>query len=544
MLLDIILKNGFVVDGAGNPKFRADVGVMDGKIVKIGGLRSSKADRIIDAKGLVVSPGFIDVHTHSDFELLANPRAESKIRQGVTTEVVGNCGMSAAPLRGEYASKTAKSIRDKYGLTLDWSSFKEYFNRLEKQGVAVNIISLVGHGNIRECVMDLENRPPTKEEMKEMKALVAQAMEEGAFGLSTGLVYPPGRFADTIELIEFSKVVAKYGGIYASHIRGERETLIEATREAIEIGEKAGVPVEISHHPAKIGAWGKSKETLKMIEAARARGVDVTCDLHTYSAGQTWLWALLPPWAQEGGPKKIIETLSDPEARDRIKQDMVEEKFPGPGPCGLVKRGMWNKLMLTYCEKNKDLIGKNFAEIAKIRGVDPFDAVFDILIEEETAGMIVGFYYGVEDIRRVLEHPASMIGSDGYALAPYGNLGKGKNHPRSYGTFPMVLARYVRERKVLTLEEAVRKMTSLPAQKLGLRDRGLLREGMWADIVMFDSNRVLDKATYDEPYQYPEGIENVLVDGQVVIEESVHTGTLSGKVLRKHAQFPPHKGSH
>ena len=543
MLLDIILKNGFVVDGAGNPKFRADVGVMDGKIVKIGGLGSSKADRVIDAKGLVVSPGFIDVHTHSDFELLANPRAESKIRQGVTTEVVGNCGMSAAPLRGEYASKTAKSIRDKYGLTLDWSSFKEYFNRLEKQGVAVNIVSLVGHGNIRECVMDLENRPPTKEEMKEMKALVAQAMEEGAFGLSTGLVYPPGRFADTIELIELSKVVAKYGGIYASHIRGERETLIEATREAIEIGEKAGVPVEISHHPAKIGAWGKSKETLKMIEDARARGVDVTCDLHTYSAGQTWLMALLPPWAQEGGPKKIIETLSDPEARERIKQDMVEEKFPGPGPCGLVKRGMWNKLMLTYCEKNKDLIGKNFAEIAKIRGVDPFDAVFDILIEEETAGMIVGFYYGVEDIRRVLEHPASMIGSDGYALAPYGILGKGKNHPRSYGTFPMVLARYVRERKVLTLEEAVRKMTSLPAQKLGLRDRGLLREGMWADIVMFDSNRVLDKATYDEPYQYPEGIENVLVDGQVVIEESVHTGTLSGKVLRKHAQFPPHQGS-
>lgn len=544
MSLDILIRNGFVVDGSGNPWFKADVGICGGKIAKVGNLGSAQADTIVNAKGLVVSPGFIDIHSHSDLSVLANPKAESKVRQGVTTDVVGNCGNSAAPALGQ-ALERVKRILQEYEVSLSWSSFGDYLKRLDEQGIAINFAPLVGHGTIRRCVIGLEKRAPTNDELEKMKSFVVEAMEAGAFGLSSGLVYPPGRFAGTGELIELCKVVAKFDGIYASHIRGERETMVSAVKEAIEIGEKSGVPVEISHHPAKIGAWGKSKETLQLIDKARARGVDVSCDLHPYIAGSPGLSTLLPPWVQEGGVEKIVERVSDPDARAKIRKDMIEEKIPGPGPCGLVKRGMWDKIILVQAERNKDLIGKNFAEIAKSRGVSAFDAYFDLLVEENASGAIVGFYYNEEDIRRVLRHHASMIGSDGYALAPYGVLGRGMSHPRSYGTYPMVFRKYVRGetrkdlryddgKKMLTLGEAVRKMASLPAQKLGLRDRGLLREGMWADIVVFNPNTVADKATYLTPYQYSVGIEYVLVNGKMVIEKGEHTGALPGKALRHH----------
>lgn len=544
MSLDILILNGFVVDGASNPWFRADVGVSKGKIAKIGNLGSAQADTIINATGLVVSPGFVDMHAHSDFVVVANPKAESKVRQGVTTDVIGNCGNSAAPAIGP-ALERVQRILQEYEVAFNWTSFADYLNKLDEQGIAINVAPLVGHGTIRRCVIGLEKRASTNDELEKMKSLIVEAMQAGAFGMSTGLVYPPGRFADTAELIELCRVVAKYGGIYTSHIRGERETLVDAVKEAIEIGEKSGVPVEISHHPAKIGAWGKSKETLRLIDEARARGVDVTCDLHPYIAGSPGLSTLLPPWVQEGGVENIVKRVSDAETRARIRKDMIEEKIPGPGPCGLVKRGMWDKIILVHAEKNKDLIGKNFAEIAKLRGVSAFDAYFDLLIDENASGAVVGFYYNEEDIRRVLKHHASMIGSDGYALAPYGVLGEGMKHPRSYGTYPMVFRKYVRGetrkdlryddgKKMLTLEEAVRKMTSLPAQKLGLRDRGLLREGMWADIAVFNPNTITDKATYLKPYQYSVGIEYVLVNGKTVIEKGKHTGALPGKALRHH----------
>lgn len=544
-VFNTVIKNGFVIDGSGNPWFRADIGIKDGRIVKVGNIKEGWIE-VIDAQGLFVCPGFIDMHTHSDFTLLVNPKAESKVRQGVTTEVVGNCGGSAAPSIGFETERTQIECEE-YGFKPSWDSFTSYIVALDK--VAINVASLVGHGTIRRGIMGVENREPTPRELEEMKSLVRKSMEAGAFGLSTGLVYPPGRYAKTGEIVELCKTVAEYGGIYTSHIRGERETLIDAVKEAIEIGEKSGVPVEISHHPAKIGAWGKSVETLRLIDEARFKNIDVTCDLHPYIGGSTGLSALLPPWVQEGGNKKIVERVKDTNLRKKIKQDMIEEKIPGPGPCGLVKRGIWEKIMISDYPK-EEIVGKNIDQIAQERNLEPFDAYFDLLADSDALGGIVGFYYNEEDIRRVLMHPCSMIGSDGYALAPYGPLGKGRKHPRSYGTFPMSFRKYVRGEtrkdlgydsgeKLITFQNLVRKMTSLPAQKLGLRDRGLLTEGMWADVVIFDPERIADKATYLQPYQYPEGIEYVLVNGTVVVKKGEHTGALPGKPLKHNFNSTP-----
>lgn len=537
----IAIKGGHVVDGLGHPPSRADVWIEEGRIARVGDSGPMRrADWTVDASGCVVAPGFIDMHSHSDFTLLANPRAESKVRQGVTTEVIGNCGGSAAPAMGLVEESISENSRQ-YDLDLNWRTFDEYLCRLQ-EGVAVNIVALVGHGTVRQCVMDLEDRSPTRIELEEMKDLVDDAMAHGAFGLSSGLVYPPGRYAETDELIDLCRVVARHGGLYASHIRGERETIVEALREAIEIGERAGVQVQISHHPAKIGAWGMSPITLKMMDDAARRGVDVTCDLHPYMAGSTGLNAILPPWAQEGGPSKIVERLGDTETRAKIRRDMIEEKVPGPGPCGLVKRSMWDKIVVSSYVDGA-IVGRNLKEIADGRGVHPFDAFFDLLLRSNAAGSIVGFYYNEGDIRDVLRHPRSMIGSDGYALAPYGVLGRGRNHPRSYGTFPMVFRKYVRGESrpelfydegasLLTLEEVVMKMTSFPAKKLGLSDRGVIRVGGWADIVVFDPIAISDSATYIEPYTYPTGVSHVFVNGVQVIRDGEHTGDLPGKPLR------------
>jgi N-acyl-D-amino-acid deacylase len=538
---DLVINDGLVADGSGRPAFRADVGIGGGKIIDVGSLDRGEASELIDASGLVVSPGFIDMHSHSDFVLLVNPKAESKVRQGVTTEVVGNCGGSAAPILGLARDVEISRHQTRYGIDVDWESLGEYLGKLEG-GIAVNVASLVGHGTVRKCVMDLEERAPSRGELEEMKGLVDAAMREGAFGMSTGLVYPPGRYADTEELVELCRVVAGHGGFYASHIRGERETMLEALGEAIEIGERAGVAVQVSHHPAKIGAWGRSTETLAMMDEAASRGLDVTCDMHPYIAGSTGLSALLPPWAQAGGSERIVERLRSPEERQRIRLDMIEERVPGPGPCGLVKRGMWDKIVVSSYPEDRH-IGRDIAGIAAERGVDPFEAYFDLLLESGATGGVVGFYYNEEDIRNVMRHPRSMIGSDGYALAPYGVLGSGRNHPRSYGTFPMVFRKYVRGasrpelmyddgEKVASLEEAVMKMTSVPARRLRLEDRGLIKEGHWADIIVINPDTIADTATYLDPYRYPVGIEHVVVNGIQVIKGGEHTGALPGKPLR------------
>ena len=534
---DLVIHGGVIVDGSGSQAFRADIGIRDSKIAGIGSIDPESGTSIIEAQGLVVAPGFIDIHSHSDITLIVNPKAESKVRQGVTTEVVGNCGGSAAPLKGLAIDQEAK----RFGVKADWKFFSKYFERLE-EGVAVNVASLAGHGTIRQCIMGMEDRTPTSIELDEMKILIDEAMSDGAFGLSSGLVYPPGRYADTFELIELCRVVARFGGLYASHIRGERETILEALKEAIEIGERSGVTVQISHHPAKIGAWGKSVDTLAMMDEASNRGVDVTCDMHPYIGGSTSLSALLPPWAQAGGSVKIVERLKMLGEREKIRVDMLEEKIPGPGPCGLVKRRMWEKILISSYPEEWP-IGRSLGEIAVEKGVDPFTVYFDLLVGSGAVGSVVGFYYNEEDIRNVLKHSKSMIGSDGYALAPYGILGGGRNHPRSYGTFPMVLRKYVRglsrselvydeAAKVVSLEEAVMKMTSMPAKKLKLVNRGLIKVGHWADVVVFDPVNVADTASYLDPYKYPVGIGHVLVNGVQVIRDGEHTGSLPGKVLR------------
>jgi len=530
--VDVIIRNGMVVDGSGNPWVRMDVAIKDGRIVRLGRSLPLTGDREINAEGRVVCPGFIDPHNHSDLSVLFNPRAESAVMQGVTTMIVGNCGISLAPVNPERAELLKRHlspfIPPGAELKLEWRSFGEYLRRVEEGGCSCNLASLVGHGTIRIYVMGVERREPTVEELEEMKRLVAESMEEGALGLSTGLIYPPGMFSKTQELIELARVVARYGGVYASHIRGEGDTLIEAVEEAIQIGEEAGVPVQISHHKASGRPnWGRSAQTLRMMEEARMRGVDVTCDQYPYEAGMTSLATLLPPWAHEGGLERLLERLRRPEERERMRRD-IEQGVPGwqnwVRDCG------WENIYISSVktERNRRLEGKSLAEAAEIRGEDEFTALCNLLLEEEGAVLIVLFAMCEEDVRRILKHPLQMVGTDSWAVTPH----VGKPHPRFYGTYPRILGRYVRDEGLLRLEEAIRKMTSFPAQRFGLKGRGLIREGFYADIVIFDPKRVIDRATYKNPHQFPEGIEYVLVNGKPVVEEGRHTGILPGSVIR------------
>lgn len=544
---DIIIKNGRVIDGTGNPWMRADIGIRDGKIALVGDLSISQTTRVIDASGLIVTPGFIDIHTHSDLTLLINPKGESKVRQGVTTEVLGNCGTSPAPT----SETTLELLKKTWGLEAaevdwHWKTYGDYLRRIENQGTAINIVGLVGHGTVRIAVMGVDNRAPTHEELTEMKALVQRSMAEGAFGMSSGLVYLPGSFATTDELVELCRVVAECGGLYTSHIRGERETIVDALKEAIEIAERSGVRLQVSHNCPKYGAHGKFVEMSKIYDDARERGVDLTIDNDAHTDFNPQLIQVLPQWAQAGGDKAAAEKLRDPKTLERIRQETLDDRLPGPGYAGLVKHGRWDRIFLFHAVKNQSLMGKSIEEIAKLRDQAPIDTYLDLIVEED--GNVSGLfnYIDEEDIKALLRHPLMMVCSDGNAVAPYGVLGKIQGYwPCSYGEYPYILQRYVREEGVLTLQEAIRKMTSFPAQKLGLRDRGQIREGMWADIVVFDFDRIRDRATCRFPYtfplpnyphKYPEGIEYVLVNGQVVVLKGEHTGKLAGHVLRYNIQ--------
>lgn len=526
-MLDVIIKNGKIVDGSGNPWFRADLGIAGGKIVCIGDLQEETAGEIIDAKDLVVAPGFIDIHCHSDAVIFGQPREKGKIVQGVTTEVIGNCGASATPVKNETLASLQRYLLPVYGafpLAWDWTSTGEYLDRIEEHEIISNIATLVGHGTVRTAVMDFDNRPPTPEEMEEMKKLVAQSLEEGAFGLSSGLIYPPGVFSQPAEMIELCKVVAEKGGFYATHLRNEAEELIEAVQEALDVVKATGVSLEISHHKAAGRAnWGKCRQTLDMIDATRRDGFDVTCDVYPYIASNTSLGTLLPPWMQEGGIPALLERLEKPEIQQRIKRELITgisgwENYP--------KSAGWNGVMVAYCQNNKSYEGKTLQEIADEYRIDPPDALFKLLLEEKANALMNLFSMTEEDVSYVLKHPVSMVASDAIPST-------GKPHPRFFGTFPRVLSKYVRQDQVLRLEEAVRKMTSLPAQRLGLRDRGKIGEGMWADIVVFNPATVEDKAVFTNPQQYPVGIEYVLVNGQTAVRNSQYTGALAGKVLRK-----------
>lgn len=544
---DLIIKNGVVVDGTGNPWFRADVGIKDGKVIAVGHLSGVEAAKTIDATDLVVSPGFIDMHNHSDISLLVRPKAESHIMQGVTTMVIGQCGGSAAPWSKEAAATSGALDEDDVlgslgEMGIEWNTLSQYLSQVEKRGIATNVAALVGHGNVRTVVLGWDNRPPEAAELEEMKTHVAEAMEAGAFGISFGLMYPPGFFAQTDELVELDKVVARYGGFHAIHVRDERnaEGYRASVLEAIEIGERAGTPVQISHLETHYPNWGMQAEILQMLEDARARGVDVTCDVPPYLLSTSSLSAVLPDWALAGGFPKLLTRLKDPATRQEIHDDILTKT---PFAARFLLDGHWDKGRLGESTKNPQYSGKSLIEIAALRGKEPsFEIIFDVLIEEGQDMAAHAQLHSEDDIRVLVAHPVCMIETDaGVSLSETGMA-----NPRGYGSFPVTFRKYVRGetraeeplevgKKILTLQEAVRKMTSLPAQRLGLRDRGLVREGMWADLVVFDPDVIADQTTYTNPHQYPKGIDYVLVNGQVVVEKGNHTGRLPGHVLRHRA---------
>ena len=546
--MDLIIRGGRIIDGRGDkvpylPWMSADVGIEGDRIVEIGDLRGTTAQKTIDAEGMVVCPGFIDIHSHSDVTLLLNPKAESKVRQGVTTEVLGSCGESAFPLAGLEARKQLESRSPNlpsYGLRIEWETLSEYVDFIARRGVACNVVPITGHVPVRLSVMGWEKRKPTETELEEMKSLVEETMLQGSFGFSTGLIYAPSSFAETDEIVELCKVAAKYGGIYKTHMRGGGSRVIEALKEALGIGRSSGIHVHVHHHKA-MGDQNaaKVKITLPMIEESISAGVPVTVDMYPYTAGQGNLNAALPPWIHEGGPKELARRLRERNVRERLKKEMVEPESVPQWESYVEQSGWetcWSGWRIVSCakEKNKKFEGRSIAE-AKPEWQDPFEFLFDLLADEDgSVPFILPDVDKVGDVylQMVMRHPVMMVGSDGYALAPYGPLGTGMPHPRSYGTFPRVLGRYVRDLRVLSLSEAIKKMTYLPATTLGLTDRGVIEEGKKADIVIFDPATVADCATYANPHAYPIGIVHVLVNGKLVVENSEHTGVLPGRVLR------------
>ncbi|MGD9023105.1 MAG: D-aminoacylase [Deltaproteobacteria bacterium] len=542
---DIVLAHGRILDGCGNPWFLGDLGIQRGRIAKIAPAGTLRGQKVFHLDGRFVAPGFVDVHTHSDLSILVNRRAESAVRQGVTTHVIGNCGMSPAPVDDSHIAEMRcywGRISDQPEITWDWRTFHQYLQVLEKGGMAINLASLVGHAALRMAIMGLDDRDPTPSELEGMKALLAEALEAGAFGLSTGLVYPPGCFASTQEIIALCEVVSRYHGLYASHVRGERETILQAVAEAIHIGREAGVPVQISHNAPKFGAPCDATANLRLVEEARARGQDVTVDNDIHTDLGPALTGALPQAIHERPASEIAALLRDPETRSQIREEVILDRRPAFGPAGLLKHGQWHRITVLHAPYSQKAVGKTIEAIAHERGQDPFDVYFDLITENGHAAEAIFDYIDEANIRILLRHPATMICSDGQVLAPYGFLNDPPPYsPCSYGEFPGVLQHYVRDEGVLSLEEAVRKMTSFPAQRFGLTDRGVLRPSAWADIVVFDLDRIRDRATNryphtypfeNYPHQYPEGIEYVFVNGALVVEAEKHTGALPGKLLR------------
>lgn len=541
MRYDLLVKNGNVIDVTDNSDFykpwkRMDIGIKDKKIVKMGEIESSDAEKVIDATGLVVSPGFIDIHSHSDTYLIANPKAESKIRQGVTTEVIGNCGLSAAPLGGEY--EPAKSILGDV-VQSDWVTMSDYLAKLKNKGSSVNVVPLVGHNNIKGLVTNYSDQRPSASELNEMKDILQDSFDAGVWGLSTGLNMPPGSFSETEEIVELCKVVSQNNGVYHTHIRGQGDRLLSATMEAIEIAKRSGVPLHILHHKGMGDANAAKVEiTLALIDEAIADGLNITMDMYPYLAGQGGLAMFFPFWVHEGGTARMLERLKDKQLRKKIKYQMIEpELLPGYQSYSreLGWKTGWDKVLIcnVNSEENKGLVGLSIAQ-AKPEGMDPIDFLFELIIQEKgDIPVVIPDVVNIDDryFQMMIRHPNTMFGSDGYALADYGILGEGVPHPRSFGSFPRILGQFVRQRRLFTWKEAIRKMTYLPARFLGINDRGLLKEGMYADIVIFDPETITDNSTLADPVKYPSGINLVIVNGSVVVEEGKHSGQLAGSVL-------------
>jgi N-acyl-D-aspartate/D-glutamate deacylase len=527
-MFDLLILGGTIVDGTGGPRYTADLGIKNGKIAKIGSLKNEDSKEFIDAQGLIVSPGFIDCHTHSDFSLLRNPSAIAKLSQGVTTEIIGNCGMSAAPIYDtteELMLNYVKSVLGERPSTTHWESTQDYLAVLRSQTPAVNVGVLIGHGTVRTAVMGFENRKPTPSEMEEMKEYIREAMLAGAIGFSTGLSYAPGAYSQTEEIIELAKVAAQYNGVYVTHLRDQVDGLVQSVQEAIEIGKGANIPIVISHHKTVgIRNFGKVNDTLKLLDDVMENGGIETCsDTYPYITGSTTLASVLPPWVQAGGIGQMQGKLIVQENRDRIKNDFrdgIKGWENRPNAIG------WDNIIVTATEKqeNKYMEGKSIQECSLDLGKDPVDFVLDLLVEEGGNICIIFNNSCESDLITVLSHPRTMVGSDG--------LDVGLNpHPRLYGTFPKVLKEYVREKGVLTLEEGIYKMTGLSAKQFHLAEVGFIKEGMRADVTIFDSNEIEDLSSYNESRKLSKGIHYVMISGQVAYKEDGPTGVRAGEIL-------------
>jgi dihydroorotase/N-acyl-D-amino-acid deacylase len=528
---DLLIKNGLVIDGSGRLGFIADVGIKGDRIASIGKLKNARGAREIDATGMVVAPGFIDMLGQSETYLLIDPRAMSKVMMGVTTEVTGE-GESIAPVNDRLI-KEQEDFNRRYKLTVDWRTIGEYFKRLEKQGSGVNLATFVGATQVREYVVGFDNRPPTPAELEKIKQLVANAMKDGALGVSTSLQYVPARFAKTDEIVELAKVAHQYGGIYATHQRSEANALDESLAEVFEIARRAQIPVEIWHlKTAYKKNWGRMPEVLAKIKRARAEGLDITADIYPYIAGSTSLSACLPPWALEGGTEKMLARLKDARVRRQLKQEITtdskewENIYLGSG-------GAPGVLIGSVVNRDLEAMqGKRVSQIAEEQHKDPLDALFDLILADHGQTGAIYFMMSEDDMRAAMRAPFVSFCTDSGARANDGPLAGSKSHPRGWGSYPRILGRYVRDEHLLTLAQAIHKMSGMPAKRVGLRERGLLREGYYADVTIFDPKRVLDRATFEMPNQHPDGIEYVIVNGQLEVDKGQRTPALAGQVLR------------
>ena len=524
--IDILIKGGTVYDGSLSSPSVKDIAVAGDAITAMGNFHANEAFAVIDAAGLAVAPGFIDTHAHSDFTILADPRAEGKVSQGVTTEINGNCGMSAAPLYNKAFERRQDDLKN-LGIREQWNTFSEYYALLAKKGIALNLASLAGHGNIRGSVMGYDDRMPAEDDFSEMSALLKAAMDEGAIGFSTGLIYPPGVYSKTEELIGLAKLLKDKGLIYASHMRNEGELLVEAVQEVIRIGREADIKVHISHiKTAGEKNWQKADRVIDLLEGARRSGVRLTCDRYPYIASSTDLDALLPAWTYEGGNEQEMKRLIDPVDSERIRQEIRAQTG---------KSDYWKTVIISSVdtEKNAWMEGMTVSEISASLGLSEFDAFSRILIEEKLRVGAIFLSMSEENLKKFLCLPYCMIGSDSSARSFDGPTKKGKPHARGFGTFPRFLGRYAGDNGLMGLSEAIYKSTSLPAMTFGLKNRGGLRVGMYADIVIFDPKTIMDRATFDDPYQRSSGIEHVLVNGVPVLRNGIFTGNFPGRVLRK-----------
>ena len=528
---DLIITNGHIIDGTGSPWYSGDIGIRDGKIAAIGNLSQAQSKRTIDARGMVVAPGFIDMLGQSERTILVDPRLPSKIYQGITTEVTGEGG-SVAPLN-DAIIQADKTSYEHLQITPDWRTFRQYFARLEKKGIGINVADYVGATQVRRVVLGDADVQPNPEQLEQMKSLVRDAMHDGAVGVSTSLEYAPAPYAKTEEIIALASEASKFGGIYATHMRSEGDAITASIDETARIGREAHIPVEIWHlKVAGKANWHRMPEIIAQINAARAQGIDISADTYAYPAWSNDFSAFIPPWAHDGGDAKLIERLKDPATRARIRKDMLTQSKDWdnewneiPGPESVLITAVQNPKLLP-------LQGKSLTEIAKTWNKDPMDAIFDLLIEDRAFTEVAVFGMSEDDVALALEQPWVSINNDSSGASPEGLLGEEHPHPRAYGTFPRILRKYVREEKKLTLEDAIRKFSALPAQRMHFVDRGVLKSGMWADVVIFDPQTIKDVATFEEPNQLSEGMEYVIVNGVPVIDQGKMTGNLPGKVLR------------